>query len=539
MSLLDQTVNNIISSAKDLFNTSNTSDIGEIELKSIGRPTAFSSTIDSKRTATKYLQSKMNIIDLIPCDFSIDISSFFDSNGSVDLDGGDLSSLIQHKIVYDKPCDRYKKQQAMYNLPKSYAGLRLYVTDETPATDSFTNLFTPSVLYQKINSFSDGFQSLRELIKTGGEGIKNFVSEMQTSVVDTAKKYSTEIANEFNLNGNAIGNNIENALNVISNMALYGHKMPVPLYWQESNYSPSLNVNLKLVSPSGHPVAIKKFIIEPLIYILLLASSKTFDGITYGNAGMCSVYAYGLTQIPAAYITSITLNRGGSTTAFNIFRQPLMIDLNISFDTLVSGFAAYSPDFSNNIKVTNPEENIFTTTDKENTAAAVTSKSRKYIVSETKTLMGTPGKIMESLRPINIYNFSLDNPNNTNNTISNTISDYVNYVSDLIKTSQKIANTNTNANNTATTTSVTTTNNTNTNTNTNSDSKIMNMSISNDNDTNTNNLINPNNVNKSLKNDMNLTKIGDKYEIKLKNGSVAIFTYDELPPSLKKTLNEN
>ena len=101
----------ILDNAVSLAKTNTT---GEIELKLIGRPSAFSSTIDRKRSATKYLQSKMNIVDLIPCDFAINVSSFFDSNQNFSTSNIDLTSLIQHTVTYDVPCDRYKTQQEYY-----------------------------------------------------------------------------------------------------------------------------------------------------------------------------------------------------------------------------------------------------------------------------------------------------------------------------------------------------------------------------------------------------------------------------------------
>jgi len=54
-------------------------------------------------------------------------------------------------------------------------------------------------------------------------------------------------------------------------------------FGSQLHYSGNLSVNIRLVSPYGHPKAVKEFILKPLSYLLLLAAPQTTNGVTYGR----------------------------------------------------------------------------------------------------------------------------------------------------------------------------------------------------------------------------------------------------------------
>jgi hypothetical protein len=83
-------------------------------------------------------------------------------------------------------------------------------------------------------------------------------------------------------------------------------------------------------------------------------------------------------------ISNITLRRGGNDTSFNIYKQPLTIDVSLDFNYLVKGFAAYTYESKSN-----SDENLFGT-----------AEDYEYIQRENgDTALPTLGHIVKSLRP--------------------------------------------------------------------------------------------------------------------------------------------
>ena len=119
-----------------------------------------------------------------------------------------------------------------------------------------------------------------------------------------------------------------------------GKHFSLPKVWKQSSYSPSLALNVKLISPYGHPSSIKKHILEPLIKLLVLSSATSDDGLTYGRPKYVKVNAYGITNINLGYIESVSINRGGADTTYNRWRQPTSLDLTISIRPSLNGFAS-------------------------------------------------------------------------------------------------------------------------------------------------------------------------------------------------------
>ena len=103
------------------------------------------------------------------------------------------------------------------------------------------------------------------------------------------------------------------------------------------------------------------------------------------------IYAYGLDKITVGAIDSISLRRGGADTSFNKYRQPLSVDVSITFTTIIHGYAALK-------KRTRGEHDVL-------------GKFTQFVQSPlqmsetTLPLLNTPGKLIDSLRPVNLVNY--------------------------------------------------------------------------------------------------------------------------------------
>lgn len=321
--------------------------VENLTLLRVGKPTGFSSKVDPHARIKYYMESKMNIIDIIPCDYMIPFTKAveaFDKNS----ESSALLDSLTPTIGYGQAVTEYQQVCASYGLLKknspAYGGLRLYLTDETTATDDFSNTYTDNWLNSTFSWLTDKSQKMRAVgrsvtssydkqVRQLGYELGSAAGEKIGQAGDFLAKVAgkdTGAAKQLSVLGGAVGAAVA-----------AGDRLTLPKLWSDTNYTPNMTAVVKLVSPYGHPDAIKEFIIKPLMFLLIMASPRTRDGISYGHTPKVTVKGYGTTHIPLAHISNISLRKGGADTSYNIYRQPLSIDVSLQFESLVRGFAAF------------------------------------------------------------------------------------------------------------------------------------------------------------------------------------------------------
>jgi hypothetical protein len=135
-----------------------------------------------------------------------------------------------------------------------------------------------------------------------------------------------------------------------------GVKIELPKIWSNTDYSSTLNLNIKLVSPSGDAASVQQYIKDPLEILLRAAAPVTFDGLTYGYPMIWNVNAYGIMHIKYGIINAINITRGGVETIYNKYEEPLNVDVRLVIVPINEGFAqGKMKDYS----MTDPSDIIF------------------------------------------------------------------------------------------------------------------------------------------------------------------------------------
>lgn len=338
----------------------------------IGKPSAYHETVDPEHRIGKYLRAKMNLIDLIPCDYTLDLSS------TQKTDNGVTGMLPQ--INYE-PIEDFKTQCAYYGL-KPHEGIRIYTTDDTNVSDSISNQLQDNYMQQAVNKLSNFGQNIRQFSQSVG------LNQLREALQQKAKGSLSDLSQNQNVDETA-EQNIQSLLDTTVNVIASGHRLSFPKVWSETNYNPNFQAQIKLVSPYGHPKAVKEFITKPLMYLILMGSPITNDGVSYGRPYFVSVDAYGLGHTPIGVISNITLRRGGNDTSFNIHRQPLTIDVSLEIQFLVSGFASFSGQQGSR-GIGPSESNTFNNADRPVTESQVQGSAS----------IPTLGSMIRSLRPV-------------------------------------------------------------------------------------------------------------------------------------------
>ena len=128
-------------------------------------------------------------------------------------------------------------------------------------------------------------------------------------------------------------------LQILSAQAL-GIQTALPKMWMRSDYNNTSSFTIKLISPSGHIDDISKYILRPLRILTLACSPVTFDGASFGYPPIWKVETEGLSTSNLSAITAMTISRGGQDTMFNRYNQPTNVDVRLTVEPLVQGFAS-------------------------------------------------------------------------------------------------------------------------------------------------------------------------------------------------------
>jgi hypothetical protein len=310
------------------------------DLAYIGANPMLPKSIDPNGRVNELLLKGLKQINLIPVEFKIALDNLSKSKEALGEKSGPEDYLIEYYFDKTKnhspgPVELFSRVCEKYKLPPK-GGVKLFINDESVSQETFTNDFGENVMMTKLNSFSNTWVNslLQSSFSVGG--VNSDVSQFVDESAATATNAMKDIINGF---VSRDAGNIVGSLGSIFSELIMGRKISLPSIWNKSDYQTSFSLSVKLLSPYGSPECIKEHIIKPLLYLLILASPRTFDGLTHWKPNYVYVNAFGVTNINLAYIDNISIRRGGHDVSYNVYKQPLMIDVQVSFKSALPGFA--------------------------------------------------------------------------------------------------------------------------------------------------------------------------------------------------------
>lgn len=353
--------------------------------KYVGQIAALSDRVDPSGYINRYIRSTMRIVDLIPVKYYLDTTKFEQQRGAVSYN-------------FDDEIEIFKKDCEKYGLTP-YSGIRCFITDDTSIQEELSNMYEESPIRTILENLSQSNRLVRAIANLRGLSktvlrSTNAMTQTSTTPDELTQKIVDAIKEQAKFPDSPESLDISNALKAIATTSkeaiLLGKNIALPKVWHDTSYSPSMSLSIRLVSPYGHPKAIRKYIIEPLTYLLIMAAPKTVDGISYGWPRFVHARIYGAGYIPCGYISSISLRRGGDDTAYNQFRQPLSVYVTLQIEPVISAFATFSGTDGGSDGITINEAETF-----------IESGDVKS-ASIPSTFVSTPGTIIRSLRPVNV-----------------------------------------------------------------------------------------------------------------------------------------
>ena len=351
--------------------------ISKNHIVEIGQPWGFNEWTElPDNYYTKKIYANINVVDFIPVVPKLNTDKI-KSEGSI-LDK--LSSIFQNLYVPDieKGIKYYNGILMKFGLSDSCDDVhivRLYLTDDTQLSETISNQYTANTVQGKISS----------VINSATQKVKHLHQVAYLTPTEFIDMLASSNGAPIDLNSNS---GLKKLGSLVEALAA-GLRIDFPVTWDNSKYSRQTTLTIKLSTPYGHPKSVFHWIVKPLLYIVLLATPVN----VYGAVGFplyARIKAHGMFDILMGAIESITIDRGGQNTRYNVYKQPLTVNLSI---TVRDMYSTMSVDVAGEKMSFNQLENYMTSVD--DLDVDYSSEMRQYNVP-----MPTIDKLIDSFRPV-------------------------------------------------------------------------------------------------------------------------------------------
>ena len=228
------------------------------------------------------------------------------------------------------------------NFHKKYLTLA-YLADSFP-TDSFTNEYGENFLQGLTDVSSSAAASISQMFgaRTLGEAMGKI-----TGAAKAKGGLFEDAAGMVEKGGTAVGDflsslPIAGGTNIVSALAS-GSRLDFPMVWKSSGFQPSYTMTIRLYNPNpGNRETTNKYIAGPIAAIMLLGMPISADksGATYSWPFIHRIWSPGIYDLDPAYISNITVIKGGDQQQIGYGQRLGIVDVRIDFGSLYSSILA-------------------------------------------------------------------------------------------------------------------------------------------------------------------------------------------------------
>jgi hypothetical protein len=156
-----------------------------------------------------------------------------------------------------------------------------------------------------------------------GIGVKGPVGDFFRKGADVAQN----VLNAAKLGG---------APGIIGRMAT-GARLDFPMTWKSSGFQPSYSLTVRLYNPNPRSLkSTKKYIVGPIVALMLLGVPITQDGSTYSWPFLHKIVSPGIFELNPGFISNITVIKGGDQQQISQQQRLSMVDVRIDVGSLYS-----------------------------------------------------------------------------------------------------------------------------------------------------------------------------------------------------------
>ena len=211
-----------------------------------------------------------------------------------------------------------------------------FLADNFP-TDTFTNEYGETFLEKFTQVASQGLGDAAQIA-----GWKNWEdAESDTSAIlgDTISSMCKaggdklkDMTNKLGKKGQKMAGQMANTMKSVA----LGARVDFPQVWKNSAFTPSYSMTVRLYNPDpGSKTSTMRYIVGPIAALLSLCTPRVAeDESTYKWPLICKVRAEGIYNLDAAYISSVSVIKGGDQQSIAYNQALAMCDVRIDFASL-------------------------------------------------------------------------------------------------------------------------------------------------------------------------------------------------------------
>lgn len=214
-----------------------------------------------------------------------------------------------------------------------YAGsVAFYADCGNTVSDSFTNQTMQSQLSSTLNSLSDTGRELNFLVGNVGSmaGLKVTALTGEEDLQSNMDNVSDAV-NAVLGTGNIFSNILNKAQTILA-----GGRMVFPEIWSDSSFGRSYSCSMKLISPSGDPLAVYLNILVPIYHLLAMCLPRQSVQQSYFSPFLLRCYYKGLFNIDMGIMTGLSITKGAECE-WTVNGIPTVADISFEIKDLYEG----------------------------------------------------------------------------------------------------------------------------------------------------------------------------------------------------------
>ena len=218
-----------------------------------------------------------------------------------------------------------------------YTGaIAFYVNSDSQISESVSTSTTQSQLSEKVNGISDLAREIQFILGTNGK-IASAAEAAGKMGVGTMSSVLSGIASSFTGSGSLLSTIGESMSTIMA-----GGKMIFPEIWQDTQFSRSFSINIKLVSPDNDDLSIYHNILVPLMHLLALALPRGTSTNSYISPFLVRAAYKSFMNIDLGIVTGLSISRGAEG-CWNRHGIPTVVDVSLDIKDLypVMNLATY------------------------------------------------------------------------------------------------------------------------------------------------------------------------------------------------------
>jgi hypothetical protein len=228
-----------------------------------------------------------------------------------------------------------------------------YLADNFP-TDTFTNEYGENFLQKITNVASEGMAGVSQMF--GGRTMTDVINSILSQVgagggvtgtgADAVKAGLQKIGAGIK-SAAPEGTTMRRILNSADILAA-GGRIDFPMLWKNSTFAPSYTMTIRLYNPNPASREITaKYIIGPVAALLLLGLPQSVGEGAYSWPFIHRIWSPGIYNIDPAYISNITIVKGGDQQQIAWKQRMGVVDVRIDFGSVFNSILSNASESRN------------------------------------------------------------------------------------------------------------------------------------------------------------------------------------------------